>query len=765
LETDGRLDHLDLVSGGRSPRPQGTLRKPPLRGRDRAQFAREALESIRGIVDAHRRSGEEFPGYDLDLLFRIRVSKYRGREVTRSLRRADCEPVVTRLEEDDDWVVRAGDRGMKSLKGDIESHSGRKAASYIDAIQAISGICPAAKHGPLLRESPLGDTEQSCLIVSFWRGPGEDGEARRAMALRLLRAVVREAGFGEIEAFATKNMCQAIVTSNAALLARIAQIDYVSRVDRPPEFQLTQTVRRYGHGDTPVSSPPDPGASGIAVIDTGVINHPLLEDAMGEGIPMTPVRDSSMWHGTQVAGMAAHGHIEDCIASSKFKPGAWIYSVQVMQEISPGKPKFQLSPMHIGKSIDLLKKKHPACRVANMSVVAKNSEITEGTQADLSIVIDEASSRHKDMIFVAAAGNADEAAAPDPHYPHCLFAASPARGILAPGTSSHAITVGSIRKPSGPREYMPSSTTRVGPGIDGAIKPELVHVGGDLHDQVIALNSLYRENPFLLSMGTSLSAPIVSNYVARLLEIFPEASRNLITALLLSSAELPPTSALPGGILGTTGKKERERILRVYGYGMPSLDRASHSERHRVVLKHEGAMPVDSVEYFAIGVPQDFARTRGRRAISVTLAFDPPCDPHQPSYTGTRMEFRMHANLALEDVKRRRTSNSAAGANGANPGRGKGGSAAKRRLPELDMFPGTTLRRKSNHQKGIYERIARTCIDPKFPLVLAVECEAMWDAPGTTEQPFSVAVSMSHEAMPDLYEKVRALNPGRARAR
>ena len=764
MGTDAGLDHLDLVSAGTSPRTPKKSGAPPTKERNHAQFARESLKNMRVLMDAHRKSEAEFPGYVLDLLFRMRVSKYRAREVTRSLRRADCEPVVARLEEDQDWVVRADDRGMESLKKDIQSRPDRKTANYIDAILLIARIDPTKKYGPLLRQRPLGELESSSLLVSFWRGPGEDGEARRAMALELLKSVVRKAGFEVIEDFATRNMCQAMITSNAALLARIAQIDYVSVIDRPPEFQLAQSIKRYDHVGTPTPSPPGPGANGIAIIDTGVVNHPLLEDAMGERITMPPMRGDAMWHGTQVAGMAAYGFLEDRIASSEFKPGAWIHSVQVMQEISPGAIKSDLSPMSIGERIDRLKQICPTCRVANMSVVKKNSDIPRA-RADLSVMIDEVSNRHKDMIFVVAAGNVDEEMDTDLRYPHHLFTDPPARGILAPGTSSHAITVGSIRKPSDTGEYMPSSTTRVGPGIGGAIKPELVHVGGDRHEQVIALNSSYGTNPFLLSAGTSLSAPIVSNYAARLLELFPGASRNLIVALLLSSAELPAPSALPAGILANEGKKEREKILRVYGYGRPDVDRASYSDSHRVVLKHEGKIPVGRAEHFAIGVPPGFARMRGRRTISVSLSFDPPCDPNLPSYMGTRMEFRLHANRALEDVRGLRASNEATGGDHANPTKRKGNAATRPRPVVLDMFPGTKLRKKTNHQKGVYERTDRTNIDPEFPLVLAVACESMWEEPGIAEQPFSVVVTMAHEAMPDLYELVRALNPGRARAR
>ena len=242
------LDHLDLPQAGRrrhSPKMPGA--SPPQK-RDRAQFARETLENMRALMGAHRRSEAEFPGYRLDLLFRMRVSRNRAREVTGSLRSVDCEPVVRRFAEDQDWVVRANDRGMDAFQRDIRSCLGKRSPRYVGHIRLISGIDPATKHGPLLHQRPLGELESSRLLVSFWRGQGEDGEARRAMALELLKSVVRKAGFEVTEAFAMRNLCQAMVTSDAALLARIAQIDYVSRVDRPPEYQLALVMDSHGKG-------------------------------------------------------------------------------------------------------------------------------------------------------------------------------------------------------------------------------------------------------------------------------------------------------------------------------------------------------------------------------------------------------------------------------------------------------------------------------------------------------------------------------------
>lgn len=759
---DGRLDHLDLVSGGTSPRAPKKPRAAPPPDRDHEQFTREALANIRDLIGAYQTAKRLFPDYGLDLLFRLRVYRYHEHTVTESLKRANCEPVVTRFEDDHDWIVRANDTEMVDLQEDIRSRPDRKTPSYIDSIKLVSGIDPTTKYGSLLRQNPLEETEKAHLVVSLWRGPGDDGEDRRARALDYLKTVVRKDGFEVVEELTMKNTCEVLVTTNRTLLEQISQIDYVSQIDRPPEFQLAQAIENYDYGGKPVPGSPPPGANAVAIVDTGVIRHPLLDNVIKDSLDMVPIRDDSRFHGTMVAGIAAYGNLEKPVGLSGFNPEVWIYSVQVMQMNLTGGGESRLPGLRLRNSLSLLKKKFPECRVANLSIIENGSEITGNTQASLSTVIDEISTQYEDMIFVTATGNTEDV---DPAvrllHPSYLFSNPPGRGILAPGTSSHAITVGSVRNPSSPLTYLPSTTTRVGPGIGGAIKPELVHVGGDISDQTVVLNPSYRKGWFALCRGTSLSAPMVSNHAARLLNLFPGASRNLIVALLLSSASMP-TELPPMGARGKT--KISKRASFVYGYGKPNLDHASHSDPKRVVLKHEGKITAGNIEYFIISVPPEFASLYGKRTISVALVFDPPCDPQRSTYIGTTMEFHLYRNHALADVRKRHALDDEPVNEYENLASNNNGKTSNT-FNEIKMLPSHTLRNKTNHQKGVHQSRGRLNINSQFPLVLAVECKAAWEHTRITAQAFSVVVTMAHEALPNLYGMMQALNPGRARAR
>ncbi len=91
----------------------------------------------------------------------------------------------------------------------------------------------------------------------------------------------------------------------------------------------------------------------------------------------------------------------------------------------------------------------------------------------------------------------------------------------------------------------PSPFTRSGFGVDSMIKPDLVEFGGDLvldGDRVIdndlgaaiiTLNKNFQsQSLFKAYIGTSFSAPRVANLAAKLFTKFPNASSNLIRALI-----------------------------------------------------------------------------------------------------------------------------------------------------------------------------------------------------------------------------------------
>jgi hypothetical protein len=295
----------------------------------------------------------------------------------------------------------------------------------------------------------------------------------------------------------------------------------------------------------------------------------------------------------------------------------------------------------------------------------------------------------------------------------------------------------------------------VGPGLNQMIKPELVEIGGGFHKQIVILNPDYKTRLFTLSIGTSFSAPIVSNYLARLMNAFPQYSRNLIKALLISSAKIPlPIPSVFPKLNATIKNPDFLKIANVYGYGKPDFDAAVQSDDNRVVLQYSGSVTVNNVRYFTLNLPEDFVKEKGCREISITLIFDPPVIP-RAEYMGTNMEFHLFRDHTLEEIQNKYNLLEIA----IDDDEMEGKVPKELRKDEIKFKPGINERKKTAHQKGIVTLSTRYKIKHSKPLVLAVICQKRWEKiPDDEQQNFAVVVTVNHSKEIGLYNKIRAVN-------
>jgi hypothetical protein len=249
-------------------------------------------------------------------------------------------------------------------------------------------------------------------------------------------------------------------------------------------------------------------------------------------------------------------------------------------------------------------------------------------------------------------------------YPYYLD--RPSARLIEPATAALALTVGGLALgPVADRHFekdvqlpiagdagFPSPFTRMGPGVDGAIKPEVVETAGDwildrnrLTDSgVVTMGTNFAGGLLLVSrIGTSFAAPKVANSAAQLMRRYPEYSSNLIRALIVHSAEVPRNRPS----LWAGSKPTDEKVLRAYGYGQPDLDRAIAAAQNEPWLLHDGRIEGDAFRIFQLPeLPEEFLASPGRRRLKVTLAFDPPTRPtRKDSYLGITMEFALFRNV------------------------------------------------------------------------------------------------------------------------
>jgi hypothetical protein len=302
----------------------------------------------------------------------------------------------------------------------------------------------------------------------------------------------------------------------------------------------------------------------------------------------------------------------------------------------------------------------------------------------------------------------------------------------------------------------PSPFTRIGPGINGATKPDLVDYGGTMvFDAVVTrlrdgkelpsaglvtLHHAFADSLFATASGTSYAAPFVAFKASQLLRRFPSATANLLRALLVGASEVPQEA------VERLAGLDKDAVRHVCGHGLADLERAAFSDDARVVLYAEDELAYDYFAVYEVPIPSEYQAGKGRRAIRVTLAFDPPVRHRRKDYIGTKMSFRLvrgcTSEFIFEHYKKRSTPD------GPIP------ELPKRFDCAFDM--GSTQRETGTVQTGrvVFQRDLSQYGDAYY---LIVRCEAGWAVSlPEQKQRFALVVELSRQAEVQLYARMRA---------
>lgn len=533
-------------------------------------------------------------------------------------------------------------------------------------------------------------------------------------------------------------------------------------------------------------------------MDSGIVsNHPLLENAVGDEKPIA-TKDRSkieedkptddVGHGTRVAGIALYGDVKECIDNKKFTPEIWIFSAKVMyaEKQPDGSVEAIYDPEELlehqlERAVRWIAGNYPTCKVINISFGNLNNRIASGRkQFNLSSLVDELAKKWK-VVFVISTGNYFGFNLNS--YPNYFQdTANDDVKIIDPASSALALTVGSITPPYGtevrnPSDILsspaktlyPSPFTRVGPGYNGMIKPDLVEIGGNeitgrhqpapnIGGKIISLNRDFIRDGKLFNadIGTSFSTPKISNCIARLWNKYPDFSANLIKSLVLSSAGIPDER--PGYLQDIKFSDTNEKLanlLNVYGYGVPSLDKASFSQNNRVLLIADDRIKLDSIHLYQFFLPDEFINVKGHRQLLVTLVFDPLVNKNRIDYLGCIMEFHLFHSLQIKEIEQCFKQLKSDDMEAALP------ESIKQK--KIELKPGGNLRKSGVHQKGIKAWGKRPGIDINKPLVIAIICKNKWIKDNNYLQNYAIVVTAEHEKKIELYARIRQRNQERVR--
>ena len=558
-----------------------------------------------------------------------------------------------------------------------------------DALESVSIVSPEERTGRRLQREGPPTEALFYLDVDLWN-PGTDG-GRRDLS-NFLRAFVQSRGGRVVkDPLITPSLFLVKVEANRRLLDELLQLDVVSLVDLPPSplpedsFDLFSPVLP----PDPLSPVPENGPL-ACVVDSGVTaGHPLLrgvvvaEEDFDSG-EATPVDRNG--HGTQVGGLVVYGDIARRMQGNDWHPQVNLFSAKVLRNdpnsINPTSPD-AIFPVEerveeqLKRAIEYFHAEY-GCRVFNLSIGHGDRRYAGGRQLPWAELLDDLA-RRLDVVIVVSAGNV-----PDPDIPSATNSAQfkmqvaesltqAQHRLIDPATSALGLTVGAVARRedtsnlfpgtqlAASAEGCPAPFTRCGPGVAGAVKPEVVAHGGNYGLDSIAGTPRWRRNDPNLGeptlnrdfasrllravCGTSFAAAQVTHIAARIEatlrnQFQTEPTQNLVRALLVSSAH-------PHDNVGNY--VDKADLLNTVGYGEPNVEYC-WSTPNRTTLVAEDRVGYRTFHVYSLVVPEDFLHEPGTRSISVALAYDPPTRLSRRDYIATAMWLEVFGGLTTERV-------------------------------------------------------------------------------------------------------------------
>ncbi|GGL76526.1 hypothetical protein GCM10010129_20310 [Streptomyces fumigatiscleroticus] len=250
----------------------------------------------------------------------------------------------------------------------------------------------------------------------------------------------------------------------------------------------------------------------IAVLDTGIdTTHPDLKDQVVAAKNFSAAADTvdRYGHGTHVASIAAGTGAKAGGTYKGVAPGAKLLNGKVLDDTGYGDDSGILAGMEWAAE--------QGADIVNLSLGGVDTPETDPLEAEVDKL-----SEQKGMLFAIAAGNEGEFGE---------------QTIGSPGSAAAALTVGAV---DGKDKLASFSST--GPGLDGAVKPDVTAPGVDITaasaaNSVIAQEVGEKPAGYVTISGTSMATPHVAGAAAILKQQHPDWAYAELKGALTGSAK------------------------------------------------------------------------------------------------------------------------------------------------------------------------------------------------------------------------------------
>ena len=451
----------------------------------------------------------------------------------------------------------------------------------------------------------------------------------------------------------------------------------------------TEVERTSGLVSRTESAPEDSPA--VCLLDTGIdVRHPLLEPGLEPADAHS--YDEANWgvddhqgHGTEMGGFALYGADLDRLLLSEepVQLRHRLESVKILPRQGNNPPELY-GEITLASAARVESHKPGRRRAYSLSVTADSCP--EGSPTSWSGAVDQLCMAAEEegvphrLLFVSS-GNArigEGYTYPDSNQTDC---------IQDPAQAWNAVTVGAYTEKNliqeadcqdwdvvaPPGDMSPCNTTSLSWREEWPQKPDLVLEGGnmarepstglpDYLDSLSLLTTKRRSGSGLLcwsgetsgatATAARMSALVLAEYAD--LDLWPETVR----ALLVHSARWTP--AMNSRFLQLTRRNRLNCMLRCYGYGVPDLDRALYSLRHRLTLViQERIQPfridgnkakTNEMHLHRIPWPSDVLSDLGETPVRMRVTLSYFIEP-KPGQRGASRRYRYASHLLRFDVK------------------------------------------------------------------------------------------------------------------
>lgn len=450
-----------------------------------------------------------------------------------------------------------------------------------------------------------------------------------------------------------------------------------------------------------ISAPPV-DAPAVCLLDTGITHqHPLLRVAI-EPHDATAVDPS--WgsqddgggptmrgHGTAMAGLALYGDLATALSSRA--PLRLLHRIESVKLLPPKKAN---EPRLYG-AITAQAVARPEIttpwrqRVFAMAVTADGTD--RGKPTSWSAALDalavgrafdptthgleylDSTREGRQRLFIVSAGNVPREGWSEDYLTRCDLTA-----VEDPAQAWNALTVGAFTEKDEIQDPMwygwrslgvrgdlsPFSTTSVTFGGDWPIKPEVVFEGGNVATNNVEFDSYLPDlsllstyfrphlSMFTVSCGTSPATAQVARMAAILMAEYPEFWPETVRALLVHSARW--TKRMEHHIKAAKTKRQLEAVLRRYGFGVPSLDRALRSANDALTLIVQATLHpfrdgrMNEMHLHDLPWPEQVLRDLGETRVRLRVTLSYFVEPN-PSRRGWKGRYRYASHLLRFDIK------------------------------------------------------------------------------------------------------------------